>query len=213
MNNPQRSGAIRSLVCRRNANPAARRAKEPRERLVNERRLKRALAYDIFFSIEQQRAFGFSRAFHWINALRSLLHFAHLRRIKATKIAFENFGVRFALGKESYPKEVELFSGAIAEAIDKDPLFFGAGHILKGAHVARLNEVRINKVKVWFNYLGAWMGEGLQDQHLDEVTRIEYRRPEDRTYQISPNVTLRLCHSHSVSVTRYSLSSQTPAVR
>jgi hypothetical protein len=91
---------------------------------ASSRSRKRTLTYDIFFSLEQERPFGFTRAFRWIDAFRSLLHFARLRRIRATKIAFENFGVRFAVGQKSYPKEIELYSAAIAEPIDKDPLFF-----------------------------------------------------------------------------------------
>lgn len=73
---------------------------------------------------------------------------------------------------------------------------YGGGHLLKGIHVARLEDMRINKVNVWLQYLGAWLGEeGFSDAMQDQTSRIEYRRPEDRSYQISPNVTLKLCHS------------------
>ncbi len=84
----------------------------------------RRLTYDIFFSVEKKKPLNFKRAFHWIDDLRSLLHFARLRRVKPTKITFEDFDFRLELGRKSYPKEVELFSGAIAEPIEKDPLFF-----------------------------------------------------------------------------------------
>jgi ApeA N-terminal domain 1 len=84
----------------------------------------RIIRYDIFFSVEQQRPFSFNRAFHWIDALRGLLHFAYLRQIKATRITFERSDFTFQLGEKSYPKEIELFSGAIAEPIENDPLYF-----------------------------------------------------------------------------------------
>lgn len=84
----------------------------------------RIFRYDIFLSVERNRPFNFNQAIRWVDALRALLHFARLRPVKATKITFECLDFTFDLGDKSYPKEIELFSGAIAQPIQKDPLFF-----------------------------------------------------------------------------------------
>ena len=75
---------------------------------------------------------------------------------------------------------------------------YNAGHILKGIHVSRLEDVQVNKVNVWLNHLGSWLREeGFSHDEQDGTSRIGYRRPDDRVYQVSPNVTLKLCHSSS----------------
>lgn len=78
---------------------------------------------------------------------------------------------------------------------------YSAGHVLKGIHVSSLDDVRVNKINVWFNYLGAWLGEEgfSENNERGGTSRIEYRQPEARTYQVSPNVTLKLCHSSTTS--------------
>lgn len=88
---------------------------------ASSRSRKRVIRYDNFFSVEQQRLFNFKRAFHWIDSLRNLLHFACLREVQATKITFARFDYASKVGKRSYPREIELFSGAITEPIAKDP--------------------------------------------------------------------------------------------
>lgn len=89
---------------------------------ASSRSRERIIRYDIFLSVEQQRLFNFNRAFHWIDALRGLLHFAYLREVKATRITFARFDYTSDVGGRSYPREIELFSGAIARPISKDPL-------------------------------------------------------------------------------------------
>jgi hypothetical protein len=83
----------------------------------------RSIKYDIFFSVEKTRPFDFFRAFKWLSALQSLLHFARLRPIHATGISFEDFRHTFSLGQEQYPKELELFTAGIHHPLEKDPHF------------------------------------------------------------------------------------------
>jgi hypothetical protein len=80
----------------------------------------RSIRYDIFFSIEKTRAFDFSRAFKWLGALQSLLHFACLRPIHATAIRFEDFRHTFAAGEIKYPKRLDLFTAGIHPPTEKD---------------------------------------------------------------------------------------------
>ena len=79
---------------------------------------------------------------------------------------------------------------------------YHAGHVLRGIHVGSLDEFRANKINVWIGHLSDWISEegfGKTDGS-DGAWRIEYRRPEDRSFKISNNTTLKLCHSASATL-------------
>lgn len=84
------------------------------------RRRVRSIEYDIFISIEKTQSFDFFRAFKWLRALQTLLHFACLRPIHSTAIRFEDFRHTFPLGSERHPKELELFTAGIHSSVEKD---------------------------------------------------------------------------------------------
>jgi hypothetical protein len=75
---------------------------------------------------------------------------------------------------------------------------YGVGHILRGIHVESLKGFRANRVDFWFQYLGAWIAEegfGNRGESDNETWEIQYRRPPDRTFQISSGTTFKICHS------------------
>ena len=83
----------------------------------------RSIRYDIFFSVEKTRPFDFFRAFKWLDALQTLVHFACLQPIHATAIKFEDFKHTFEVGDIQYPKQLELFTAGIHDSLEKDPHF------------------------------------------------------------------------------------------
>lgn len=72
-----------------------------------------------------------------------------------------------------------------------------AGHILEGVHVDQLKSVRASKINISLQYLGDWLDEegfdGSEDR--DGVWKIHYQRPDDRSYDISDRMKLKVCHS------------------
>jgi ApeA N-terminal domain 1 len=75
---------------------------------------------------------------------------------------------------------------------------YSAGHILRGIHVESLRGFRANRVDFSFQYLGGWMAEEGFDnsrEPANDTWQIQYRRPPDRTFQISSGTAFKICHS------------------
>jgi hypothetical protein len=69
-----------------------------------------------------------------------------------------------------------------------------AGHILRGIHVDSLNGFRANRVDFWLQNSGSWLNEeGFHDS--SSSWQLKYDRPPDRSFQISRDTTIKICHS------------------
>lgn len=82
---------------------------------------RRSIRYEGFVGLEKERPFEFSQAFKRVNAFRSLLHFACLRRVRLTSMYFENFSHTFPLGEREYPRQLELYGGSIHPPLERAP--------------------------------------------------------------------------------------------
>jgi hypothetical protein len=74
----------------------------------------RKVGYDIFFAMEKLRAFSWKQASRHVEGLKSLLHFASLKRVRATALKFENIEHTFELAGKRYAKEIEVWNASIA---------------------------------------------------------------------------------------------------
>jgi hypothetical protein len=81
----------------------------------------RTVSYDIFFAMEKGHSFSWKQAYRSIDALRTFLHFACLRRVKSTGVTFENLDHTFSIGQQRYPKTIDAFNAGI-EAPQKENL-------------------------------------------------------------------------------------------
>jgi hypothetical protein len=74
---------------------------------------------------------------------------------------------------------------------------YNAGHVLKGIHVTNRDGFRIHRLNASFQHLGAWLREeGFKaPSEQEDEFNIQYRRPPDRSFEISKGVTIYLYHS------------------
>ena len=74
---------------------------------------------------------------------------------------------------------------------------YTAGHVLKGIHVITRDGFRVHRFNAWFQHLGAWLREeGFKTpSEQEDEFNIQYRRPPDRSFEISKGVSIYLCHS------------------